>query len=169
MDLPKRYLHLSSVPGHCPQPAHTINTSSNLAACFYGVLDADPWLCIRLLQLHWNRLRGPQKKATNMISLPVLLQEWINQQQLGRCEPASMQRGTYKAPEHTHTPHSSRGAFYLPGPSQCIARGSCRVIDPHTIHKQRQIFIDRLYNPFFLDLRCWFLPYFNVVLQTFLW
>lgn len=49
----------------------------------------------------------------------------------------------------THTPLSSRGAFYLSGPSQSIARGSWRAMDPHIIHEQRHMSGDRPFNPFF--------------------
>lgn len=71
---------------------------------------------------------------------------------------------------NTHTPHGSRGAFYLPGPSQSIARGSWSATDPHAIHEQRHMSVDRRFKPFFLDLLGRFQPFFfNTVLQSFLW
>lgn len=80
VDLPKQYLLLSSVlVTVLSLLTHSINTSSNLPACFYGVWDAGPWLCMRLLQLHWNRLWGPQKNLqTRSASLYGLRNESTN-------------------------------------------------------------------------------------------
>lgn len=72
---------------------HSINSSSKLAACFYGVWDAEPWLCMRLLQLHWNRLPGLQKNLQTSSASPAGFRNEPTRQQWGRCKPAPVQRG----------------------------------------------------------------------------
>lgn len=79
------------------------------------------------------------------------------------CKAAPMQRGPRRA--HAHSCQLQRG-FYLPGPSQSTATGSWRATDPHTMHEQRHMSVDRRFNPFFPRFTR---PYFNIVLQSFLW
>lgn len=119
---------------------------------------------MRLLQLHPNRLPGPHE-STNTSSLPALPREQINQQQLGGCKAAPMQRGAHRAPEHAHSTQLQRGFLF----TRTISEHSQRQLESHTMHEQRHMSVDRRFNPFSLDLLCRFQPYFNTVSQTFLW